>query len=290
MSDLRDELEQGFSSADEQSETLNNGNVIEEQPTSQEPAVTDEWLDAPKAYTKEYQENFKNLSPEWRKYLIEREKQSEKGFSELGNKLSAYKWADEVFGSRQERLGKLGFQNSREYLEHLTAIDDALEKDPVGTLRMLSEAYGVNLNNDDEQASNPLQRQIMEIQQSLASQQAYIREQQTRTVNQMFDDFVNAKDEAGNPKHPYWEDVRADMIPLIKNGISSTLDDAYERAVWANKSVRDKMIAAQAKAELDSKVAAAGKAKEAAFSPKSKQTEPARDLSLREELEAAFEG
>lgn len=290
MSELRDELEQGFSSADEQSETQTNGNAAEEQATSQKSAVTDEWMDAPKAYTKEYQESFKALSPEWRKYLIEREKQSEKGFSELGNKLSAYKWADEAFGSRQERLGKLGFQSSREYLEHLAAIDDAMEKDPVGTLRMLSEAYGVNLNNDNEQISNSLQKQINEMYQSIANQQAYIRDQQTRNANKAFDEFVNAKDEAGTLKHPYWEDVRADMVPLLQNGISTTLEDAYERAIWTNKAVREKIIAAQAKAELDSKVAAASKAKEAGFAPKSKQTAPDRELSLREELEAAFEG
>lgn len=289
MSELRDELEQGFSSAETQSETPATGNAVEEQTASQEPAVIDEWMDAPKAYTKEYQEGFKALSPAWRKYLIEREKQVEKGFSEQGNKISGYKWADDVYGTRQERLGKLGFKGSRDYVEHLTAIDDALANDPVGTLRALSEAYGVDVNNN-EQISNSLQKQINEIQQSLANQQAFIQAQQKQNADKAFNEFINAKDDAGTLKHPYWEDVRADMVPLLQNGISPTLEDAYERAIWSNKAVREKIIAAQAKAELDSKVAAASKAKEAGFTPKSKQTAPDRELSLREELEAAFEG
>lgn len=290
MSDLREELEQGFSSADEQSETqVTTGNAVEEQTTSQEPAVTDEWMDAPKAYKQEYQESFKTLSPEWRKYLIDREKQVERGFSEQGNKLSSYKWADDAFSTRQERLGQMGFTKAQEYIEHLTAIDDALAKDPVGTLRALSEAYGVDVNNND-QISNSFAKRIAEMEQSLANQQAYIRQQQTQTANQAFEDFTNAKDDAGNLKHPHWEDVRSDMANLIQKGICTTLEDAYERAIWSNKDVREKMIAAQAKAELDSKVAAADKAKEVAFSPKSKQTAPERDLSLREELEAAFRG
>ena len=290
MSDLREELEQGFSSADKQSETqVTNGNAVEEQTTSQEPAVTDEWMDAPKAYKQEYQESFKTLSPEWRKYLIDREKQVERGFSEQGNKLSSYKWADDVFSTRQERLGQMGFTKAQEYIEHLTAIDDALAKDPVGTLRALSEAYGVDVNNND-QISNSFAKRIAEMEQSLANQQAYIRQQQTQTANQAFEDFTNAKDDAGNLKHPHWEEVRSDMANLIQKGICTTLEDAYERAIWSNKDVREKMIAAQAKAELDSKVAAADKAKEVAFSPKSKQTAPERDLSLREELEAAFRG
>ena len=289
MSDLREELEQGFSSADEQSETQTTGNAVEEQTTSQEPAVTDEWMDAPKAYKQEYQESFKTLSPEWRKYLIDREKQVERGFSEQGNKLSSYKWADDAFSTRQERLGQMGFTKAQEYIEHLTAIDDALAKDPVGTLRALSEAYGVDVNNND-QISNSFAKRIAEMEQSLANQQAYIRQQQTQTANQAFEDFTNAKDDAGNLKHPHWEEVRADMANLIQKGICTTLEDAYERAIWSNKDVREKMIAAQAKAELNSKVVAAGKAKEVAFSPKSKQTAPERDLSLREELEAAFRG
>ena len=82
MSDLRDELEQGFSSVETQSETQTISDNVEEQPVSQEPAVIDEWMDAPKSYTKEYQDTFKTLSPDWRKYLIEREKQVERGFSE----------------------------------------------------------------------------------------------------------------------------------------------------------------------------------------------------------------
>ena len=290
MSDLREELEQGFSSADKQSETqVTTGNAVEEQTTSQEPAVTDEWMDAPKAYKQEYQESFKTLSPEWRKYLIDREKQVERGFSEQGNKLSSYKWADDVFSTRQERLGQMGFTKAQEYIEHLTAIDDALAKDPVGTLRALSEAYGVDVNNND-QISNSFAKRIAEMEQSLANQQAYIRQQQTQTANQAFEDFTNAKDDAGNLKHPHWEEVRSDMANLIQKGICTTLEDAYERAIWSNKDVREKMIAAQAKAELESKVAAADKAKEVAFSPKSKQTAPERDLSLREELEAAFRG
>ena len=147
----------------------------------------------------------------------------------------------------------------------------------------------VDINNND-QISNSFAKRIAEMEQSLANQQAYIRQQQTQTANQAFEDFTNAKDDAGNLKHPHWEEVRSDMANLIQKGICTTLEDAYERAIWSNKDVREKMIAAQAKAELDSKVAAADKAKEVAFSPKSKQTAPERDLSLREELEAAFRG
>ena len=180
----------------------------------------------------------------------------------------------------------MGFTKAQEYVEHLTAIDDALAKDPVSTLRALSEAYGVNFN-DNNQISNSLQRQITEVKQSLAAQQAFIKEQQDIAARQNIYNFINAKDDAGNLKHPFWEEVGEEVKFFLQNG--KTLEEAYDKATWINEGVREKMIAAQAKAELDSKVAAAGKAKEAGFSPKSKQTAPERELSLREELLSEYE-
>ncbi len=287
MSELRDELETAFGSAEQQIDT-ETGNVTGEQTTNPETAAPDEWMDAPKAYTKEFQESFKALSPEWRKYLIGREKQTEKGFSDLGTKISSYKWVDDAFANRKDRLSQLGFKNSREYIERLASIDDALDKDPMGALSVLAEAYGVDFNNN-EQVSNSLQKQINDVQQMLANQQAYIKDQQASRAKQALDDFVSAKDDSGSLKHPYLEEVRADMVPLLENGISQTLEDAYERAIWSNKAVRDKIIAAQAKAEIDAKAAEAAKAKDAGFTPRGKQTTvPEKEMTLREELESRF--
>ena len=286
MSELRDELEQGFTSAEEQSETLVSDNV-EEQPVSQEPAVIDEWMDAPKSYTKEYQDTFKTLSPEWRKYLIEREKQVERGFSEKNNRIDAYKWADNAFNSRQERMAKLGFQKAQDYIEHMTAIDDALELNPAETIKALANAYGVNfgetINSDTE-----VQRQIANMQQEMLSYKTFIQNQQQMQANNEFNAFINAKDDAGNPKHPYFEDVRTDMQNILRQGGAKNFEEAYNKAIWANEAVRQKLIEESVKQQLNSKVEAAKVAKDAGFTPKSKAQEEVRELSLREELEAQF--
>ena len=286
MSELRDELEQGFTSAEEQSETLTSDNV-EEQPVSQEPAVIDEWMDAPKSYTKEYQDTFKTLSPEWRKYLIEREKQVERGFSEKNNRIDAYKWADNAFNSRQERMAKLGFSKAQDYIEHMTAIDDALEINPAETIKALANAYGVNfgetINSDTE-----VQRQIATMQQEMQSYKTFIQNQQQMQANNEFNAFINAKDDAGNPKHPYFEDVRTDMQEILRQGGAKNFEEAYSKAIWANEAVRQKLIEESVKQQLNSKVEAAKVAKDAGFTPKSKAQEEVRELSLREELEAQF--
>lgn len=287
MSDLRDELESGFSSAEEQSETQTTSDNVEEHTTSQEPAVIDEWMDAPKSYTKEYQETFKTLSPDWRKYLIEREKQVEKGFSEKNNRIDAYKWADNVFNTRQDRMAKLGFSKAQDYIEHMTAIDDALELNPAETIKALANAYGVNFGETNNSMTE-LQRQVASLQQMMQSQQSFIQNQQQAQVNNEFEAFIGAKDDAGNLKHPYFEDVRADMANILKSGAAKNLEEAYKHAIWANESVRAKLIEEQVKQQLNSKVEAAKVAKDAGFNPKSKVQGEVPEMSLREELESRF--
>lgn len=287
MSDLRDELEQGFSSVETQSETQTISDNVEEQPVSQEPAVIDEWMDAPKSYTKEYQDTFKTLSPDWRKYLIEREKQVERGFSEKNNRIESYKWADNAFNSRQERMAKLGFQKAQDYIEHMTAIDDALELNPAETIKALANAYGVNFG-ETTNSNTEVQRQIATMQQEMQSYRDFIKNQQQQQANSEFNAFINAKDEAGNPKHPYFEEVKADMMALFNEERATNFEDAYQKAIWANEAVRQKLIEESVKQQLNSKVEAAKVAKDAGFSPKSKAQEEARELSLREELEEQF--
>ena len=286
MSDLRDELEQGFTSVETQSETPTSDNV-EEQPVSQETAVIDEWMDAPKSYTKEYQDTFKTLSPEWRKYLIEREKQVERGFSEKNNRIDAYKWADNAFNSRQERMAKLGFSKAQDYIEHMTAIDDALELNPAETIKALANAYGVNFG-ETTNSDTEVQRQIANMQQEMQSYKTFIQNQQQMQANNEFNAFINAKDDAGNPKHPYFEDVRTDMQEILRQGGARNFEEAYTKAIWNNETVRQKLIEESVKKQLNSKVEAAKVAKDAGFTPKSKAQEEVRELSLREELENKF--
>lgn len=287
MSELREELEKNFASAETQSEET-NGNVIEEQTQPQEPSVIDEWMDAPKSYTKEYQEAFKTLSPEWRKYLTEREKQVERGFSDLGNKANAYNWVNDAYNTRQARLAQNGITKAQDYFNLLAQIDDALAKDPTGTIQMLADSYGVKFG-DNNASIDSLRGQVQNMQQLLNNQQAYLVEQQKHQANQALDDFIKAKDESGNLKHPYFEDVRQDMIKLIESGLSNSFEDAYGRAIWTNEAVRNKLIAEKSKAQLNNKIAEADKAKVVSFTPSSKSEPEARPLSLREELEAQFD-
>lgn len=284
MSEIRDELEKNFASAETQS---NEETVMPEdsQQNDEQSAEVSEVMTAPKSYTKEFQENFKNLSPEWKNYLINREKQTEKGFSELGNKLNAYKWTDKIFEDRQQRLTELGVTKAQDYIEKLVSIDDALAKNPRETLQYLSEIYG-NDNQLNENASmTDAQKKMW--QKLCLEKEAF---DQKQVANAYFDvqRFVNETDQNGNLIHPQYQEVKFDMIDLLKSGGAQNLDEAYQKALWLNSKVRDKMIESKIETILSAKFADAKTAKEAAFSPQSKTEVEPREMTLREELEAQF--
>lgn len=139
--ELREELEQHYNRA---------AAAAAEQESKQQPSETkeggnidDEYLIAPRSYKKEYSEIFKTLPPAMRKYLHERESETEKGFSRLHNELNNHRWIDDVFASRSARLERLGISKAKDWVETMARIDDALDTDPSGTLQTLAEIYGI---------------------------------------------------------------------------------------------------------------------------------------------------
>ena len=276
MTELRQQLEDAWSSAETQSAEQQDVATSESNETA--PAEPVEVINAPNSYTKEAKDWFNTLPHENQKYLAEREKQFEQGLSRARNQ---YAWVDKAYNDRRDNLLKQGFNNAQEYYNTLVNIADNLERDPASTIAQLQSIYGVGGDNNN----SALQRQLMDLQQTVTNQQNYLRQQENNRVKGEFDAFVNAKDENGNLKHGYYEDVRQDMLTLLQAGMAKNFEDAYNQAIWRNEAVRNKIIAEQAKTGLQKATATAQKAKAAAFEPTAKTDATPKKRSLREELE-----
>ena len=276
MTDIKQQLEEAWSSADEQSTEPQDVATSENNNTA--PAEPVEIINAPNSYTKEAKDWFNTLPHENQKYLAEREKQFEQGLSRARNQ---YAWVDKAYNDRKDNLVKQGFNSAQEYYDTLVSIADALEKDPNGTIAQLQSIYGIG--ND-----NALQRQLSDLQQRVTEQQNYLKQQENKRAMSEYEAFVNAKDENGNPKHGYFEDVKADMVTLLNSGLAKTLEDAYNQAIWRVETVRNKIIEEKAKSNVAQATATAQKAKTAAFEPSAKADATPKKRGLREELEHNF--
>lgn len=279
MTELRQQIEDAWTSA-ETPQSSEPQNVATSEDNQTAPAEPVEVITAPNSYTKEAKDWFATLPHENQKYLADREKQFEQGLSRARNQ---YSWVDKIYNDRKDALSG-NYENAQAYINDLVLISDALDKDPASTIEQLKQYYGLNGSQD-----NALQRQLSELTAKLNEQQRYLDSQRQERTAQEYQEFVNAKDDKGNSKHPYFEEVKSEMINLLKAGMAKNLDDAYNQAIWRVEDIRNKIIASQTGARLEQKATEAQKAKAASFDPTSKKEATPKVLSLREELERNYD-
>lgn len=133
------------------------------------------------------------------------------------------------------------------------------------------EQGGSQVPPELQQALTPLQQEVDRLKQELDQQRSQAQQAteaatraQREDVSQEVEGFRSALDDSGKLKNPYFEQVRDDMSALLANGRASGLQDAYDKAVWANPEVRSKLIAQQRKAEREAAAKKAAEAKKAA--------------------------
>ncbi len=114
------------------------------------------------------------------------------------------------------------------------------------------------------QAFNSLEERV--IRREAEDQARIAADQSAReaAVSAQMDTFINEKDETGQLKHPFFSELDHDMRmlaqTLLSQGITPTIADLYERAVYANPTTRSKLLAAN-QAQEQRKAAAERKAK-----------------------------
>lgn len=119
--------------------------------------------------------------------------------------------------------------------------------------------YGNNTETTGNYASTEQNSYIAQLEQRLRQLEGYTTQQATLSQQQQeqqiyssINQFKNETDEAGRPKHPFFEDVEQDMAAIItiarQNGRPTpTLSQAYEQAVWANPQTREALLLRQQK-------------------------------------------
>lgn len=253
----------------------------------------DPYLQAPRSYRPEFAEAFKALPGGMRKYLHEREGEAAKSFSRLSAELQNHRWVDEAFNARRERISRHGIRSSRDWIAVMAGVDDALERNPKETLDALARCYGVDLGGNQsgvpERLYFDLQNQISNLENSLSMYQSRVFQQADAQACSQLESFRSEKSETGSLKHPFFDEVRPLMAGLIAGKMADSYEEAYERAVWLDGTVRSQLIQNQAEALLRAKTEEAQRAKQAGFSAKGKPAEVSEEqLTTRQFLEKYF--
>lgn len=227
----------------------------------------------PKTWPKEMHEHWGKTPKEVQNYWNTREKQMLDGIDQYREDATFAKQIKETLNPYMATINALG-------VDAPTAIRSLLNADHqlrVGSpsqkaqyFQHLARQYGVDLGGIGQQQEEQQQvdPRIQQLQDELHGLKQIIQtgnQQQLDEQRQKIQNEVNLF--ASDPKHPYFDEVSEEIVALLKNG--ATLEDAYEKAVWANPVTRQKEMSrlqTEQQAALKAKAIAEAEAKKKAAS------------------------
>lgn len=263
---------------------------------------SDDALEAPKHWAREDRETFRSLDAKGRAFPLRRHVDMETAYTKKQQALA-----------EDQRLADNFKQTLRPYDDYLKqnnidatkAVDKLLATEmrlrtaspheKAAILNELAKHYGAQFDPNYEEPRVDSQTKLL--QEELHKQRQYLEglerqriQNEERGYQNQINDFVNTKDANGKLKFEHFEDVRKDMGLLLSNGRAESLEDAYNKALFLNESLRDKVLMKKTKEEETRRRLASSK--KASFNVKSSSShivDADVELSLRDTIAKAID-
>lgn len=299
---LHDELSQAFGA--ETPTEPKDATVSAAQPTaaSGEPNATEVALEAPKHWNEADKALFGKAPREVQQRWIGRETEQQKGldakFQEIAGFRREREQLDELMSPLARDLELQGV-NRMQFIQSLVGAHKYfLEKPREAALWVLNQ-YGVDPRSllEESADTDPRLAQVDQRFQKLETTFNGLVEQQHAAAHadrlSRVQSFAAAKDDKGQPLHPFFDEASGEILALMKASPGIDLETAYNKAVRMNDGVWEqlqaqKTLAATQAADAERK-AKIDKAKRASVGSKAPGTNGATTPNtLRDELEAGF--
>ena len=264
-------------------------------------------VEPPRNFTAEQKAEFAKLAPEAQQYVAQIEKAREAEYTRRSQETAEL-----------TRTAKPLLDAVAPYNQYLAQIAPTIGQTPAGmitailaaeyTLRtgspqqkytafaQLAQQYGVNLAAfaSGQIPAQTQQHQAPQIDPVLQQRIAALEEARNQDFNRQIaaqiEGFEKATDDKGQSKYPHFAKLRSTMALSLANGETSTLEEAYAKALEPFQSVVQEEIAARQKAAESERLAAVERAKKAApvkssSSPKGQSQAKGLDAHLNAALE-----
>lgn len=273
--------DKGAGSADASAETADAGADETEDGDQQgqdDAAAAESHNQAPEHWSAEDKTMFGQQSPEAQEFLLRRHQQMEADYTqktqEHAETLRQYGAISQVMAPFQQSIQKEGIDMAGA-ISRWAAAEKWLNDDPQSAIKGLADAYGVDLvglasqggssdttsytdqsgSNGQDITNHPV---IKNLQKDLDTMRQSNVTQAQNDANARIQAFATEKDESGNLKRPYWNEVEQQIATLAaiqrSQGVHPSQIDLhalYESATWANPSTREKLLSSQRQAEAD---------------------------------------
>lgn len=244
---------------------------------------------APQSWKKEMHESWGSLPPEVQEYIDQRENQMKEGLEKDRGDANLGRMMRDVMTPYSEMLQQQGVDEPTMVKTMMNAhyrLSTASPEEKAQLFNQLAQNYGVSLNGEQPQQADPVIKQLQDELNSIKSNLSAKDQEALQAAK----DRVGAEVEAfaSDPEHSYFDEVSDDLIPYLNAGYS--LQDAYEKAVWANPVTRQKeqdRIQSEKEAELrekaNDKANKAKKAKSANVRTRDTKAVPTEPLGTMED-------
>lgn len=220
--------------------------VREEEPAA-EPAEEPVWKRAPLSWKKDYHEVWQKADPRLQEYAYQREEQMRRGVEPL---LQAKQFADavqEAISPYMTTLNGLGLKPEQAIAALMKADHTLRTSDPQTRMQyfmQLANEYGINLQGMPQGQTQAVDPTVFALKNELANVRGEVMtwKQQQEAAEQAV--LANEIDVFAQ-KAEFFEEARPEMIKLLQSGVAETLEDAYDRAVYGNRDLRERVLSAQ---------------------------------------------
>jgi hypothetical protein len=219
------------------------------QPTPEPVEPAKPAIDAPQSWTAEAKAHWAKLPPEAQDYILKRESEAHKAITSQGDRLKSFETLDKLLSDYRDDFARHAVapdQGIRALLEAQRMFD----QHPLAAATTLLAQRGIDLRailSGQAQAptSDPmvgqLQQKLSKLEQELSQYKQETSAAQQAADSAMVKEFAKDK--------PYFDDVRAVMASLMKDGHAETLQAAYDMATKAHPTISKRIEIDQRKAD-----------------------------------------
>lgn len=260
-------------------------------------------LEAPAHWPEEDRAAFATLPEEMQQFLLRRSKETDADYTrktqELAEQRKELAPIQDVTAAWGDYFREIGVDPAKA-IDHVMSVERTLRsgtpEQKRNAIAQLARDYGIDTaaapRGMSQQSHDPaiatLQQQLNAIQGQLQNN----TQQQAQNQAAKLAEFAARMDENGRPAHPHFNAVRDVMMALARNGQASSLEDAYDMAVWARPDLREKMLSAREAQQMEARSQSAAKARKAARANVRGSGAPAKTAkpkSLEDELAQVWE-
>ncbi len=209
-------------------------------------------IDAPVSWSAEQKAKWATLPPDTREYIAQRDRESHEAISRAGQQIKAFEPIRNVIEQYGSTFQKNGLR-PHEGIARMMAVNEMLETNPRAAIAEIAKAYGVNLSGETQQNAEPGDARVADLEAKLAKVESHLTAQQRMQLQAENNALAREIADFAKDK-PHFESVRKVMAGLMNSGAAETMQDAYDKAIHADPTIRQSL-------QVEAQTAAADKRK-----------------------------